>query len=761
MPIRPMHTAASPALGRPSTRCARGWAAALVAVMAATQGAGPAVAQDLPLLTPKAQASTDAAASAPGIEAEVAALRTQLERLQPAEAGTPPVPLLDEQRTLASRLALLLTLESRPTPPTPALPELPAPIAGAPPYAVADVDTLRDTRDGLQSQVDSLALQLRSLEGQINARLAAGRKAEEALRLKADFLSRERDTDKRERLKAEAEVARLEARIAAVEVTRADRDRQAVRTRLTALKAQLEQVDRDIARVRGGQHIDDQALARVAEAAQSARRQLDAQRRETEQQIAPLESVAEGGGRSAEAAQREVQALRERLSILGDLDLLESGREEAWRQRRGALEAQGTAQQAEAGALLRRSVGQLQARLRSGGDRLLQARAALRLQGLRVDGLAADAPERAAEQQALAALQSLVDTHELAQEAIGRVERLLSRTLDDLSAAAPAVDRPWVQGVAQRLADQAVALWHYELFSVSDTSRVDGRDVTVDYGVTVGKSVGVVVLFVAGWALAWGFSRLVIGWVARRLRLSEALSRVMQRWVLTLLVLVVLVAVLKLARIPLTVFAFLGGALAIGVGFGTQNIIKNLISGVIILFERKIRVGDIVTIDSVSGTVAAVDLRATTVLGFDGVNAIVPNSLLLENRVSNWSIGSPTVRRALVVGLSYGQDTRRASQVLMDCLRANPDVLPLPAPEVLFDNFGDDAQVLRLQYWVRLGGLRAGPTVDSELRHAIAEAFSAEGLVIAFPQRDVHLDLQAPLDLRLDTRPRRRRRAAR
>lgn len=748
--------------GRPSA-AVRVWVVALLvaAVLVGGPGGWPAQAQVLSPPTSKSATEAETAASAPDVAAELAATRSQLERLQPLDPGAAPLPLQNEQRNLASRLALLLTLESRPAEPPAPVPDLPARLAGSPPYAVADVDGLRDTRDALQSQVDSLALQLRGLDRQINTLLVDRRKAEEALRLQVDFLTRERDGVKRERLRAEGEVARLQARIAAVEVTRADRERQVTRTKLAALKSQLEVIDRDLARVRGSQRIDDADLERVAQAAQVTRRQLDVQRRETEQRLAQREPLAEGNGRAAEVAQREVQALRERIGLLGELDLLETGREDAWRQRRAALDALGTPQQPEAVAVLRRSIGQLEVRLRSGGERLMQARSSLRQQRLRLDGLAADAPELWAEQQALQAQQALVDTHELAQDALGHIERLLSRTLNDASDAAPTQRELWWRSASRQVTEQTLALWHYELFSVSDTTRVDGRSVTVDYGVTVGKSMGALVLFFVGWALAWGFSRLVIGWVVRRLGLSEALGRVMQRWVLTLLVLGVLVAVLKLARIPLTVFAFLGGALAIGIGFGTQNIIKNLISGVIILFERKIRVGDIVTIDSVSGTVTAVDLRATTVHGFDGINAIVPNSLLLENRVSNWSIGSPTVRRALLVGLSYGQDARRASRVLMDCIRANPDVLSLPQPEVLFDNFGDDAQVLRLQFWVRLGGLRAGPTVDSELRHAITEAFTAEGLVIAFPQRDVHLDLQAPLDLRLDTHPRRRRRATR
>jgi potassium efflux system protein len=271
--------------------------------------------------------------------------------------------------------------------------------------------------------------------------------------------------------------------------------------------------------------------------------------------------------------------------------------------------------------------------------------------------------------------------------------------------------------------------------------------------VTVGKSVGILIMLAAGYWLARWTSRILINQLARRLGLSTALARVLHRWLKTILQLVVLMIVLKLARIPITAFAFLGGALAIGVGFGAQNVIKNLISGIIILLERKIRVGDIVSVGGVSGTVLTVDLRATTVRGFDGIDAIVPNSNLLENQVSNWSGGSPDMRRVILVGVAYGADVRRAASLIRDCASAHPEVLAEPAPEVLFEDFASDALTLRLLYWFRLGGPRSGSGVDSDLRFAINDALAAAGIAIAFPQRDVHLDMAGPLRVELLRKP--------
>jgi hypothetical protein len=137
------------------------------------------------------------------------------------------------------------------------------------------------------------------------------------------------------------------------------------------------------------------------------------------------------------------------------------------------------------------------------------------------------------------------------------------------------------------------------------------------------------------------------------------MASVIRRWAMISLAVLLIIFILNLARIPLTVFAFLGGALAIGIGFGTQTIIKNVISGIIILFERKIRVGDIIALGGMTGHVVAVDLRASTVRGFDGVEALVPNSSFLENQVVNWTYSNPRIRREVRIGVAYGSPVRR------------------------------------------------------------------------------------------------------
>jgi small-conductance mechanosensitive channel len=731
------------------------WVTALIVgtLLAAGAEAGSGASAPTAVTAASTSASPPPPAASSTVESELEQARGALARLQQLSDAGAPLPLLEEQRNLMNRLVLLLAAQQRgagagETGRDAAVAAEPAPL-GAPPYSVGEVDALRDWQDSLLAQTQSLDVSARALETQVGALLAARRKAEEVARLRQDRLSRAREPDVQARLAAEVDVARLEARIAGIELARADGERAAARERIDALAVQIDRAGREVERARPHQRLDEDALAQVAASVGSARQMLVAQRRPLEARLHALERTASGAAGGNPAAMRELAALRSRLEVMTELEQIETGRDEVWRQRKLAMGAAGNAgDAAQARAVVGRSIEQLGLRAQATAERLALARTTLRAQRLRVDALTdAAAEEVAAERRALDAMQLFVDALETVQERLSRLQRLLQRSQDDLAAHAsepPLPDRFW-----SVLRHAITAVWQYELFSVSESTQVEGRAVTQDYGVTVGKSIGVLGLFVIGWLLSRRLTHALVGLLVRRLQLSPQVGKVLSRWLLSLLVVAVLILVLKLARIPLTAFAFLGGALAIGVGFGTQNIIKNLISGVIILFERKVRVGDVVTIDGVSGIVSSVDLRATTVRGFDGIEAIVPNSQLLENRVSNWSYGDPVVRRSVAVGLRYGHDARLAAAAVLGCANADPAVLRSPAPEVLFDDFGPDAQALRLLYWLRLGGPRSGPTVDSDLRHAISEAFATQGLVMAYPQRDVHLDVVGPLDVRL------------
>lgn len=181
-------------------------------------------------------------------------------------------------------------------------------------------------------------------------------------------------------------------------------------------------------------------------------------------------------------------------------------------------------------------------------------------------------------------------------------------------------------------------------------------------------------------------------------------------------------------------------ALGVGVGFGLQEIVANFISGLIILFERPVRVGDTVTIGETSGTVSRIQIRATSITDWDNREILVPNKMLITDRVTNWTLSDPVTRLLIPVGIAYGSDTIRAQELMLDEVKANPLVLPQPPPTVFFLGFGDSALTYEVRAFVAQPAHRL--PVLHELHVAIERALRENGIQIPFPQRDLHLKFE-------------------
>jgi potassium efflux system protein len=184
-------------------------------------------------------------------------------------------------------------------------------------------------------------------------------------------------------------------------------------------------------------------------------------------------------------------------------------------------------------------------------------------------------------------------------------------------------------------------------------------------------------------------------------------------------------------------------ALSVGLGFGLQEIFANFVSGLIILFERPIRVGDVVTIEDVSGVVTRIQTRATTVTNWDRKEFIVPNKEFITGRLLNWTRADKINRIVINVGIAYGSDTERACEILLKTVNEHPEVMADPEPRVTFEEFGDNC----LKFVVRcyLPSLDNRLTTIHELHMAIDREFRKAGIEIPFPQRDVHIRSAAGL----------------
>jgi small-conductance mechanosensitive channel len=190
--------------------------------------------------------------------------------------------------------------------------------------------------------------------------------------------------------------------------------------------------------------------------------------------------------------------------------------------------------------------------------------------------------------------------------------------------------------------------------------------------------------------------------------------------------------------VDLSSLVVLGGALGVGVGFGLQNIVSNFVSGLILLVERPIKLGDRVEVGGTNGDVVRIAARSTWVRTNDNVVIIIPNSEFITNRVTNWTANDRQVRFSVPLGVSYSSDPTEVRDVLMEVAVSHPDVMKYPAPDVRFVDFGDSSLDFELRVWT-ITQVQAPQKLTSDLYFMIFKAFGERGIEIPFPQRDLHL----------------------
>ena len=636
-------------------------------------------------------------------------------------------------------------------------------LSGPPPYSALRVDALRDALDSQNEKLQAMNARWQSLEAEKIDLTRSRQRSAEAVRLAEDRIARstENDTDHQQARRAR-ELAALQQQVSDAELVAQSMAQEALKLQMAAQRRLIEELDRVVERVLPHQRLSEGDMsivrARAKAGAEKLKAEIDASvtahnKRLAERDRLVREEPKNGLHNEERSARLRFldDALETDLVVLRGLSWLQLvGQQwsEAIELRYLALGGDAQARDAALPALQKIKSG-LDERLRLAKEQRRALNLSIREQEGRLASSVPGSIEYRYTNEMLALLQKRNLMFDRVEAFVANFERQIARWERDLGGGgAVSVGDRLVTGWHAATRWLSV-IWHYELFSVEDSVEVDGSRVPVSYGVTVDKSVGALLLFVLGYWLLARLSRLAQNQLVQRFGVEAQLAQVIRRWLVILFTLCLVVFVLNLARIPLTVFAFLGGALAIGVGFGTQTIIKNLISGIIILFKRKIRVGDIVNIGETTGTVVSVDLRATTVSGFDGVEALVPNSTFLENTVVNWTYSSPSIRRELRIGVAYGSDTRLAASLLAQCAREHAHVLAEPIPEVFFEDYGDSALLFVLVYWVKLG-LQVGPRrVDSDLRHAIGDRFAEAGIGVPFPQRDIRLEVNGPLPVQV------------
>ncbi len=286
-------------------------------------------------------------------------------------------------------------------------------------------------------------------------------------------------------------------------------------------------------------------------------------------------------------------------------------------------------------------------------------------------------------------------------------------------------------------ADRFLSVWKFELFVI------DGNPVSVNLFAMA------LLTFFIGLAVLGQIVRLFKKRVLPKTTLKPNEAATAAKLLYYFGMLLVFLLSLHIIHIPLTAFAFFGGALAIGVGFGAQNLINNFISGFILMAERPIRVGDVIEIEGTFATVEDIGPRSTRIRTGDNIHVLVPNSSFLEKNIVNWTLSDKMVRAHVAVGVTYGSPVRKVEALLLQAVSENEKVRKDPKPFVLFKDFGDNALLFTLYFWVSMDTLTERLIIESNIRFRIDDLFREAGVVIAFPQRDVHLDTSKPLELKI------------
>lgn len=265
-----------------------------------------------------------------------------------------------------------------------------------------------------------------------------------------------------------------------------------------------------------------------------------------------------------------------------------------------------------------------------------------------------------------------------------------------------------------------------KLFSVGDSNLTVGLLLTV--------LISIILLFIIS---EW-IKKFLANKVLKRYKIEPGTRQSVSIIVKYIILIAGMVSILQTNGIDLSAFGILAGALGVGIGFGLQNITNNFISGLIILFEQPIKVGDRIEVGDINGDVIKISARSTTVVTNDNISVIIPNAKFIDDQVINWSHSDRNVRFNFPVGVSYKEDPAAVRKVLLAIARENANILQYPEPDVLFHEFDDSSLNFYLRVWTTDYINKPG-VLKSQVYFEIFKRFKTEGIEIPFPQRDIHI----------------------
>ncbi|HET9045467.1 MAG TPA: mechanosensitive ion channel domain-containing protein, partial [Casimicrobiaceae bacterium] len=644
-----------------------------------------------------------------------------------------------------------------------------------PPYALPFVDELEDAQGAVAQQIATLEAREKVLEGLGDRLQQRLRDSEAELRLASERVERARSDADQRRARWLRDLAQLRSDEAAAALDEMKTALSNATEEKGAAQAELRLATAKVAAARASTRFTQEDLDRVTSRVDADVKVLNSvldrsiaeearQRRAAEEAVKRLDDARKAGAvagesaeaftvrigsfeRAAELAQRRAENANITLESVRTQLALDHYMQKAWATRYELAQTKDLPRAAAAYENLVGSLTSLQSwneyqRQQLDNTTTFLATLEVRLRSASADEAAALRDMRDVYVQRESTLRSAIASTQ-------PLERLLSRWRAAFGSHAR--ERPFAERVADALIIGklwAKKVWDFELFSVEDSfETAEGRKVAGQRSVTIGKTVGALLLIFVGYWLCLRIAKLARWASVRIFRNTPEYASIVYRWLLAFLVTLLIVFSLLAVQIPLTVFAFLGGALAIGVGFGAQNLLKNIMSGIMLLVEKPLRVGDLIEFGNIRGRVTNIGFRASIVRTADGFETHIPNSTFIENNVTNLTYSSTEMRQKISIGVAYGVDPATVRKILLSVADDHAAVLRTPAPAAYFDEFGDDAQQFRLTYWIDAMPDLDTAAVATELRELIVARLAAANIPIPYPQRTVHVDTPVVVEI--------------
>ncbi len=258
------------------------------------------------------------------------------------------------------------------------------------------------------------------------------------------------------------------------------------------------------------------------------------------------------------------------------------------------------------------------------------------------------------------------------------------------------------------------------------------------HGVSLGKLMSGIVLLTLGYMISKRGAKEVDKRILTRMSVDESLRYTLRKFIFYFFLCLSTLFTLHTLNVPVTIFTVLGGALAVGIGFGSQNLVNNFISGILVMMERPIRVGDYIELEGIGGQVVSIGIRSTIVRTSLNAVTMIPNTTFIEKNLTNWTM-SGTIYCTIRIGVAYGTDTKRLSSLCIELLGGMDLVVKFPAPELAFIDFGDSALLFDLGFHIESSSFPIRRGILSDIRYKLNDLFNQNKIEIPFPQRDLRI----------------------